>query len=204
MGMAASQARLLTLTARLHDVELQAQSIMSQKIALATQKDALYQDYCDALDATTIKVAYWSDAAKTEFREANYSTLCTYNPNRVKQYALKDNRSGNMIVSEEIKTAYEEYGNDKYAFAYAMLGFDASFGWNDPTEGMYIGYGMSPADSGDSDEIVNYIEEADGSTSLYMSECEQLVYNAHAEGEGLDQKLVDKYNAILEAEGASA
>ena len=79
MGMAASQARLLTLTARLHDVELQAQSIMSQKIALATQKDALYQDYCDALDATAIKVAFWNGGVGTEYRNANYTTLCTYN-----------------------------------------------------------------------------------------------------------------------------
>lgn len=38
MGMAASQARLLTLTSRLHDVEYKAQNIESQKIALATQK----------------------------------------------------------------------------------------------------------------------------------------------------------------------
>ena len=51
MGMAASQARLLTLTSRLHDVEYKAQNIESQKIALATQKDELYQNYCDALDA---------------------------------------------------------------------------------------------------------------------------------------------------------
>ena len=142
MGMSASQARLLSLTARLHDVELQAQNIMSQKIALATQKDALYQDYCDALDATSIKVAYWDGATGTDFRDANYSTLCNFDPNRVKQYALRDNRTGNMIVSEEVNKAYEEYGNDKYAFAYAMMGFDASFGWNDPTEGMYIGYGF--------------------------------------------------------------
>ncbi len=48
MGMAASQARLLSLTSRLHDVELRAQAIESQKIALATQKDELYENYCEA------------------------------------------------------------------------------------------------------------------------------------------------------------
>ena len=103
MGMSASQARLLSLTARLHDVELQAQNIMSQKIALATQKDALYQDYCDALEASSIKVAYWDGAAGTTFVDANYSTLCNFDKNRVKQYALKDNMTGNLIVSEEVK-----------------------------------------------------------------------------------------------------
>jgi len=200
MGMAASQARLLSLTARLHDVELQAQNIMSQKIALATQKDALYQDYCDALDATTIKVAYMDGAGGKNFVEANYSTLCTYNPDRFKQYALRDNMSGQLIVSQEVKDAYEGFGNDKYAFAYAMLGLDSNFGWNDPGEGMYVGYGISLADSGDGDGVVQYIEEDDGTTSLYMTECEQMVYDANKDG---DTDLADKYNAIFDAEGAS-
>ena len=42
MGLAASQARLLTITARMHDVEYAAQNIMNQKIDLATQEDAAY------------------------------------------------------------------------------------------------------------------------------------------------------------------
>ena len=45
MGMAASQARLLTITARMHDVEYQAQSIQNAKIQLSTQSDQIYQNY---------------------------------------------------------------------------------------------------------------------------------------------------------------
>ncbi|MBQ7764833.1 hypothetical protein IJ384_05655 [bacterium] len=194
MGMAASQARLLTLTARLHDVELQAQSIMSQKIALATQKDALYQDYCDALDATSIKVAFWNGGVGTTYVDANYSTLCTYNKDRVKQYALKDNQTGNMIVSEEVKNAYQEYGNDKYAFAYAIMGYDASFGWDSPEQGCEIGIGTAQDDYG-------FYSEGGTGNSLYMTECEQEVYNAKSSD---DVDLVDKYNAINEAEGDTA
>ena len=197
MGMSASQARLLSLTARLHDVELQAQSIMSQKIALATQKDALYQDYCDALDATSIKVAFWDGAAGTTFVDANYSTLCNYDPNRVKQYALRDNRTGNMIVSEDVKQNYEIYGGDKYAFAYAMMGFDASFGWNAPEQGCEIGIGTAQEDYG-------FPSEGGTGHSLYMTECEQAVYDAHSSGDGLNQELVDKYNEVLNASGDSA
>ena len=109
MGMAASQARLLSLTSRLHDVELKAQNLMSQKIALATQKDELYQDYCDALDATTIKVAFMDDAANTTYVDANYASLCNYNENRVKQYALRDNKTGNIILSVSINCIKEIY-----------------------------------------------------------------------------------------------
>lgn len=197
MGMSASQARLLSLTARLHDVELQAQNIMSQKIALATQKDALYQDYCDALEASSIKVAYWDGAAGTTFVDANYSTLCNFDKNRVKQYALKDNMTGNLIVSEEVKRNYEDYGNDKYAFAYAMMGFDSSFGWAAPEQGCEIGIGTANEDYG-------FPSQGGSGNSLYMTECEQAVYDAHSSGDGLDQDLVDKYNDVLNAEGDSA
>lgn len=197
MGMAASQARLLSLTARLHDVELQAQSIMSQKIALSTQKDALYQEYCDALDATSIQVAFWNGGAGTTYVDANYSSLCTFNENRVKQYALRDNQTGLLIVSEDVKQNYEYYGNDKYAFAYAMLGFESNFGWTAPEQGCEIGVGTAQEDYGISSE---------GGTghSLYMTECEQEVYNAHSSGSDLDQDLVDKYTAIGDAVGDSA
>lgn len=156
MGMAASQGRLLSLTARLHDVELQAQNLMAQKIALATQKDALYQDYCDALEATSINVAFWNDnGVGTNFEEANYSTLCSFNKNRVKQYALKDNRSGQMIVSEKIAETYEEYYNDKYIFAYAMMGFEGSFDWRDDGDSMAKSIGINQSLN------YNYNEEAD-------------------------------------------
>lgn len=199
MGMSASQARLLSLTARLHDVELQAQNIMSQKIALATQKDALYQDYCDALDATSIKVAYWDGGTGTKFVDANYSTLCNYDPNRVKQYALRDNRTGNMIVSEEVKKAYEEYGNDKYAFAYALMGFEENFNWNasgttQSESGAFVGIIGGATDAEGSS--LNYILEDDGTYSLYMTECEQMVFDENKE---IDTELAEKYNTISEA-----
>ena len=194
MGMAASQARLLSLTGRLHDVELKAQNLMAQKIALATQKDELYQEYCDALDATKIKVAFMDGAANTTYVDANYSSLCTYNENRVKQYAIKDNRTGNLIVSKDVYENYETFGNDKYAFAYAMLGFDASFGWTAPEQGCEIGIGTAQEDYG-------FPSEGGTGNSLYMTEAEQNVYNAKSTE---DAELAEYYQAILDAEGDSA
>ena len=47
MGMAASQARLLCITARIHDVEYQAQAIQAAKVQLATQSDQVYQEYLE-------------------------------------------------------------------------------------------------------------------------------------------------------------
>ena len=204
MGMSASQARLLTLTARLHDDELEAQNIMSQKIALATQKDELYQDYCDALDATSIKVAYWNGGTGTTYVDANYASLCTYNPQRVKQYVLKDNQTGLMIVSEEVKEMYESFGNDKYAFAYAMLGFEENFNWEESGRlseaGKFVGVIGICHDCEESD--LNYIKEDDGSYSLYMTECEQMVFDEVKDSD--KNGLLEKYNEIGEAKDTKA
>ena len=54
MGLAASQARLLALTARIHDVEYQAQQVQNAKLQLAILEDAVYKKYNDALDAQTL------------------------------------------------------------------------------------------------------------------------------------------------------
>ena len=124
MGMAASQANLLTLTSRLHDIEYKAQNIESQKIALATQKDELYQTYCDALDKTKIQVAYndSSSLAKT-YVDATFSSVCTYNENRTKQYAIRDSQTGKVIVDSDVYNTYTQgCFSDKYSFAWAMMG----------------------------------------------------------------------------------
>ena len=42
MGMSASQARLLSLTARQHDVELRAQKLQADKLRLAADSDRVY------------------------------------------------------------------------------------------------------------------------------------------------------------------
>ena len=126
MGMAASQARLLTITARMHDVEYQAQSIQNAKIQLATQSDEVYQDYLEALDATTLTV---KDSNGNTI-SANFNNLWGRNAvdTVINKYAIQDEH-GNLIVSEDIKEAYDNYMTDKgdatsspYGFALYMIG----------------------------------------------------------------------------------
>ncbi|MBQ6516289.1 hypothetical protein IJI31_03820 [bacterium] len=59
--MSASQVRYLTLTARIHDVENQAQRIQNQKLLLANDSDEVYQRYLDALERTKIQVRQFAD-----------------------------------------------------------------------------------------------------------------------------------------------
>ncbi len=121
MGMAASQARLLTITARLHDVEYKAQSIQNAKIQLATQQDQVYQDYLEALDATTLTVKDYEGNRVT----ANFNNLCGINAvDNGQHYALRAS-NGKLIVPDDIKDAYDEFeGDDPYAFAMFMINGD--------------------------------------------------------------------------------
>ena len=203
MGMAASQARLLSLTSRLHDIEYQAQAIEAQKVALATQEDEVYQEYCDALDATKYQVAFKNEDGTKRFVDATFSSLCSFNDEeRFKQYALKDNKTGNIIVTREAAENFEEFSNDKYAFAWAMLGFANNFNWEESgTTARESGQSVGIGSCNDiTNPNLNYTKEEDGSYSLYMTECEDMVFAKHY---GEDSKLKEKYDKIGEAENKS-
>ena len=127
MGMAASQARLLCITARIHDVEYQAQAIQAAKIQLATQEDQAYREYNAALDATTLTLNVMNmNTGEKSLVPANFNNLCSRNRLMSadnNQYALLD-KDGNLIVENEIEDAYNLYPgqfNDGYEFAVYML-----------------------------------------------------------------------------------
>ena len=132
MGMAASQARLLTITARIHDVEYQAQSIQNAKIQLATQSDEVYQEYLNALDATTLTLKN----ANGDLITANFNNLCGKNATQTAaacKYAIMDTKNGSLVVPDDIEEAYYNFSKgkgeeekDPYAFAMWMLGIDSN------------------------------------------------------------------------------
>lgn len=122
MGMAASQARLLAITAQIHDTEYKAQAIQNAKVQLATQSDNAYEEYLNALDATTLTV---KDANGQKI-VANFNTLCGKNAVETgERYALRTNR-GQLIVTDEVKEGYDEFmeyvgENNPQAFALYMM-----------------------------------------------------------------------------------
>ena len=140
MGMAASQARLLTLTARLHDVEYEAQSIQNAKLQLATQQDDAYAQYLKALDATSLTYTVMS-GNQPSLVVANFSNLFSLNGANTSghNYALIDSR-GRVVVSEDVYNGYSEFSNSNYSqnaytfalyMAYGGNGFETSPDAND-------------------------------------------------------------------------
>ena len=114
MGMAASQARLLCITARISDVEFQAQSIQHAKLQLATQSDQAYKEYIEALDAQSLVLrAIDGNSGEQSTVTATFNNLCSryrLNPaaNNGYEYALKDAR-GRLIVEDEVAAGYQDF-----------------------------------------------------------------------------------------------
>lgn len=127
MGMAASQARLLCITARISDVEFQAQSIQNAKLQLATQSDQAYNEYMEALDAQSLVLRAVDNNGEKSTVPATFNNLCSRNHlnpagNAGLAYALKDSR-GRLIVEDEIAAGYQNFVKDcnyKNAEAFAM------------------------------------------------------------------------------------
>ena len=183
MGLAASQARLLSITARVHDVEFEAQDIMQKKVALATREDELYEEYCNALDAKKIQVAY-TNSGVLNFVDATFTSVCGYQEGRKGTYALTDPDTGNMVVDDDVYEAYQEFrGCDKYAFAFEMLGFDIKDGFYESTAGTSTLIGVVPDDDFCGGlEYAGKFEDADsGKTRGYniMSDIEAEAYKNH-------------------------
>jgi len=154
MGMAASQARLLTLTARLHDVEFAAQSIQNAKLQLATQQDAAYEEYQRALDQTSLTFLATDSSGAQSNVVANYTNLFSINGANASghHYALIDSR-GRVVVSEEIYNGYHEF----------MNGGEHDYTPNAQTFALFMMYGPgftnhAPA-NGFSNELVQAIYE---------------------------------------------
>ena len=70
MGLAASQARLLTITSRLSSVELRQQRIAMDKMRLANDQDGVAEKYTNALNNKTLSISNGSNEIPM-----SYSTL---------------------------------------------------------------------------------------------------------------------------------
>ena len=126
MGMAASQARLLSITARLHDLEYSAQNIQNAKLQLATQQDEVYDEYLRALDAVTLTFASRDTNGAAGTLTATFNTLFSENAAHTatgNNYALINNR-GLVVVSDEIDEGYAAFEGTSYtqsAYNFAMF-----------------------------------------------------------------------------------
>jgi len=98
MGMAASQARLLTITARLNNIELQSQNISNAKIRLANATDTASDKYVRALNKTNYVYNNYNVAGQLVSQNLTGTALTQYGELK-NQYGLI-NSAGQILVSE--------------------------------------------------------------------------------------------------------
>jgi len=109
MGMSSSQVRLLALTARLHDVEYQAQSIQHAKMQLADSADAAYNEYVAALDETKYQMEVFT-GTEFQFQDITYKAMInTSASNSHHMYLLTDAFTNEILLPKSFTNKLEAY-----------------------------------------------------------------------------------------------
>lgn len=127
MGMAASQARLLSITARLTNNENSGQSISYSKQRLADQTQQITSEYNEALDATKLQVLTGFNGSDATYTDISYNTMTgLVMAENTKQYVVTDTK-GRILVTEDIADAYKTSGGNYNKFlTNAELGYSQS------------------------------------------------------------------------------
>ena len=125
MGIAASQARLLSITARLTDNEHSGQAITYSKIRLANQTEELNKEYLEALKATKLTVLTGFNGSEEQYTDISYGLMTGFNTvANGTQYVVTD-KTGKILVNKKLAEAFEA-GNGDYNIFLSRLGYSQS------------------------------------------------------------------------------
>lgn len=112
MGLSSSQARLLNLTSRMHQIEYKAAKIEAEKLQMANESRRVHEDYLFALEQSKIQVKVLNTDGSIDYIDATYNILTE------RGYQLKLEGEDKEIVSEQTAHNYETAnGNQDYFVA---------------------------------------------------------------------------------------
>jgi len=119
MGLAASQAKLLSLTSRISSNELRAQDITRAKTRLSDETDAVHKKYTAALDNKQLTYLKYDEDGNQKYVHLTGHELTSYSPLK-NQFGLI-NSAGQILVSETDAANYQNSSNvneflEKYGF----------------------------------------------------------------------------------------
>ena len=120
MGLAASQAKLLSITSRLSDNELRSQSLTAAKLALSSQTADASRKYINALNRNELVYRTYDEAGNKVFVPLTGAQLTSYGEIK-NQYGIINNK-GQILVSETDAANYKDSANvlefiQKYGFS---------------------------------------------------------------------------------------
>lgn len=109
MGMSASQARLLSITSRLTNNELNSQLISNSKLRLASETDEVSNTYMNALSSK--KLMYMSYNDKGEQTKVDLTPAVIYEYADLKNQYVIMNAANKIMVTSDDADHFERYGN---------------------------------------------------------------------------------------------
>src|SRR5574344_573217 len=112
MGLSSSQARLLSLTSRQHDIEYKAQHLEAQKLQMANESTQVYQEYENALNSSKVQYKTVGADGSATFVDATYNNLLAA--------GYKISSSGAIAVTQA-DVDYFNNSADKNAVEFACL-----------------------------------------------------------------------------------
>ena len=71
MGLASSQARLLNLTSRMHQIEYKAAKLEAEKLQMANESSQVYETYLEALEKTKVQYKVLSTDGSVTYHDIN-------------------------------------------------------------------------------------------------------------------------------------
>lgn len=135
MGMAAGQARLLSITSRMSDNELRAQLINNDKMRLATKSAQVSEAYVQALNDSQMMFTNYDADNNATYQQLTFNSLTAYNPYN-NQYAIS-NSAGQVLVSERDADYFEKSNGDLNKFL-GMYGLEQTTTYFDNLNEEYI------------------------------------------------------------------
>lgn len=175
MGISASQARLLSLTAKLSDIEFTAQQTTNAKIRLSQSTKELSDMYNNALNAKKLVYLTSYNNSTPVYSNLTAKLLLTYNPNSVDAQTILKNKNGALYVPSDVAAAFAS-SNGLLGGFLTQMGATTDDGKNQYYKNMFTqmlanGYeALDNAKLTDSQWIYEALQNGDVSLFKYTSE----------------------------------
>src|SRR5574344_469747 len=108
MGMAASQARLLSITARLSNSEFQIQEILNQKLNITDQSDLITKEYEQSLQNKKMVMNITTTSGVDQV-DLSYKELTKYNQSSPDNLFIVTDTSGKVVITADMLKSYQSY-----------------------------------------------------------------------------------------------
>ena len=136
MGLSASQARLLSVTARLTDNEYHSQQIANAKMRLAAKGTEARQEYQDALSSKVLVYNGFDTYGNSVTTPFTPNVIYTYQPMK-NQYALVNNSDQILVSHTDAKNFEETNTLGEFLERYGVLETTESVGDNESEQTKY-------------------------------------------------------------------